>query len=112
MVTQCTEQRDKVWVVGLKVIELGNVHQNIMLYILILGGPNLLSSFGDDSVLVQMVISGGTQWGGEEMWEEFGFWEDRERKDVTRWGRQGRRRDSGDGGSDNGWWEVLNRDIG
>ena len=112
MVAEGAERSDKVRMVLVKFVVLGDVHQEVAFNILVLGGPNLLASFIDNLVLVWVMVSGGARRGSEEVREELGFQEDREREDAMRRGRRGRRWDGGDRGSNDGWREVLYWDIG
>ena len=90
--------------VSLEIVEFRDVHQEIALYVFILGDPNFLSTFVDDHVLVWVVVGGSTRWGGEEVGEELSFQEDREVKGVTRGSRWGRRWDNGNRGGNNRRW--------
>jgi hypothetical protein len=75
--------------------------------------PDLLTAFVDDGVLVGVAVIGdGARRGGEEVWEELGFVEVREREDGEdgsgwTWGG-----DTGDGGFCDGRREVLDWDVG
>ena len=111
MVTQRTEWSGKVRVVGFKVVELWNVHQEISLYVFVLWGPNPFAAFVDNSVLVRVVIGGGAWRGSEEVGEKVRFWEDREAEDATRGSRRGRRRDDSDRGGNDRQREVFYWDI-
>lgn len=78
VVMKGAEGSDKIWVVLVKGIILWNVHQEVVFNIFVLGGPNLLSLFVDDGVLVWVMVSGGAGQGSEELWEELSFGEDEE----------------------------------
>ena len=71
--------------------------------------------FVDDGVLVRVDIIGkGARQGSPEVWEELVLSierDDREGEFLEDRGGRGRRGDSGDGGFDNGGWEILNRDV-
>ena len=111
MVAEGAERSDKVQMVLVKFVVLGDVHQEVAFDILVLGGPNLLASFVDDLVLVQVMVGGGARRGSEEVREELSFREDREREDTMRRGRRGGRRDGADRGGNDGQREVLYWDI-
>jgi hypothetical protein len=91
----------------------GDGEEEVLVNVFILGAPDLLATFVDDSVLVRVVGDGSdTRRGSEEMREELGFWGDREREigeDRSGWSGQG---DNGNGGFNDRWWEVLDGDIG
>ena len=111
MVIEGVEWGDEIRVISLKVIKLGDVYQKVVLYIFVLGGPDLFSLFIDDGILMWVVIGSGAGRGSEEVWEELGFQEDRERKDAVGRSRWSRRRDSGNGGNNDRWWKVLDWDV-
>ena len=67
MVTEGTKWGDEIRVISLKVIKLGDVYQKVVLYVFVLGGPDLFSLFIDDGILMWVVIGGGAGWGGEEV---------------------------------------------
>ena len=90
MVAEGTERGDEVQVVLVEFIVFGDVHQEVVFHVLILGGPNLLTAFVDDLVLVWVMIGGGARWGGKEVREEFGLQEDREWEDAARRSGRGR----------------------
>ena len=112
MVTEGAERGDKVRVVLVEFIVLGNVHQEVAFHVLVLRGPNLFSTFKDDLVLVRVMVGSGARRGSKKMREELGFWEDRKWKDAARRSGRGRRRDDSDGGSDDGRREILDWDVG
>ena len=74
-----------------------------------MGNLNFLAAIVDDSVLVQVMVSGsGTRRGGEELGEVFdlvgkGAWDN----EGGAWGWDGV-----DQGFDDGWGKVLNGDVG
>ena len=90
MVAEGAERGDEVRVVLVEFVVFGDVHQEVAFHVLILGGPNLLTAFVDHLVLVWVMISGGARWGGKEVREEFGLWEDREQEDTVRRSGRGR----------------------
>ena len=111
VVTKGAEGSDKIWVVLVKGIVLWNVHQEVVFNVFVLGGPNLLSLFVDDGVLVWVMVSGGAGQGSEELWEELSFGEDEEWKGMAGRSRRGRRWGSGNRSGDNRQREVLNWDV-
>ena len=111
MVTKGTEWCDKVWMVLVKFVVLGDVYQKVAFDVLILGGPNLLATSIDDLVLVWVMVGGGVGWGSKKVGEKFGFWEDGKREDVTGRSRWGKRWDGSDRGDNDGWQEVLDWDV-
>ena len=88
MVAEGAERGDEVRVVLVEFVVFGDVHQEVAFHVLILGGPNLLTMLIDNLVLVWVVVGSGARWGGKEVWKEFGFWEDGERKDVAGWEKE------------------------
>lgn len=111
VVAQCTKWRDKIQVIGFEVVKFGDVHQEVTLYVFVLWGPDLFFLLVDDSVLVQMVISGGTWWGSEEVQKKVCFREDGETEGTTRRSRWDRGRDYSDRGDNDGQQEVFYRDV-
>jgi hypothetical protein len=83
------------------------------LEVFFLQGPDLLTAFVDDGVLVGVaVVGGGARQGSEEMWEELGFveageWKDGEDGSGWAWGG-----DTGNGGFGDGRREILDGDVG
>ena len=80
-----------------------------------MGTPDLLTAFVDDGVLVGVnVVGKGAGRGGPEMGEELVFGvegDDREGEFLEDRSGRGRRWDDGDGGFDNGRWEIFDWDI-
>ena len=111
MVAEGAERSDKVRMVLVKFVVFGDVHQEVTFDVLVLWGPNLLTAFIDNLILVWVMIGGGARRGSEEVREELGFWEDGEREDVVGRSRWGWGRDSSNGGSDNGRRKVFNWDV-
>jgi hypothetical protein len=113
MVVVGTERCDKVGGVIIKGVVLGDDKEEVLLDVFLLWASDLLAAFINNGVLVQVVgDSSGIRQGGEEIREELGFWVKREwedREDRSRWGRRG---NNGDRSFYNGWWEVLDWDIG
>ena len=59
VVAQGTEWCHEVGMISFKVIKLGDVHQEVPLYVFVLWGPDLFATFIDDHVLVWVVIGNG-----------------------------------------------------
>ena len=89
VVTKGTEWGDKVWVILVEFVVLGDVYQEVAFNVLILGGPDLFTAFVDDGILVRVVVGSGAGWGGKEVREELGFQEDEEREDAMGRSRRG-----------------------
>jgi hypothetical protein len=106
------EGSDKEGGVVVKGIVAGDGKEEVLVNIFILGAPDLLTTFVDDSVLMRVVgDSSGAWWGSEEMGEELGFqgnWEREVREDRSGWGGGG---NGDDGGFNDGWWEILYGDV-
>jgi hypothetical protein len=113
VVAVSTEGRDKKGGVVVKSVVVGDGKKKVMLNIFILGAPDFLASFIDDSILVRVVgDSSGARWGGKKVREELSFRSDGEREvgdDRSGWGWGG---DDGNRSFNNGWWEILDGDIG
>jgi hypothetical protein len=74
MVLVGLEGSDKVGGVVVKGVSQGDIVEEVTLEVFFLQGPDLLTAFVDNSVLVWVAVdSSGARWGDEEMWEEFGF---------------------------------------
>jgi hypothetical protein len=65
---------DKVGGVVVKGIPQGDELEEVTLELFFLRGPDLLTAFVDDGVLVGVAVVGnGARRGSEEVWEELGF---------------------------------------
>jgi hypothetical protein len=107
-----TERRDEEGGVVIEGVVAGDGEEEVTLNILVLWAPDFLAPFVDDGILVWVVSNGGGAGrGSEEVGEELGFWGDGERKVGEDGSGQGRGGDDGDGGFNDGWWEVLVRDV-
>jgi hypothetical protein len=107
-----TERGDKEGGVVVKGVVSGDSKEEVALNIFILGTPDLFTTFVDDCVLMRVVSDGsGAGWGSEEVGEELSFRGDREWEVGEDRGRQGGGGDDGDGGFNDGRWEILDRDI-
>ena len=56
VVTKGMEWGDKVWVILVEFVVLGDVYQEVAFNVLVLGGPDLFTTFVDDSILVWVVM--------------------------------------------------------
>jgi hypothetical protein len=107
------ERHDKVGGVVVKGIVMGDSKEEVMLDVLILGAPDFLTMFIDDSVLVRMVDDGSSVGqSSEEVREEFSFQAKREQEDEEDGSGQGRGSDNGNGGFSNGQQEIFYWDFG
>jgi hypothetical protein len=107
------EGGDEVAGVVVKSIPQGDELEEVTLEVFFLRGPDLLTAFVDDGVLVGMaVVSSGARQGGEEVREELGFVKAGERKDGENGSGRTWGGDMSNGGGGDGQREVLNWDIG
>jgi hypothetical protein len=74
MVAVGTERCDEIGGMVIEGIVSRDGEEEVVLDILVLGAPDFLTTFVDDSVLVQVMGDGsGAGWGGKEVGEELGF---------------------------------------
>jgi hypothetical protein len=107
------EGGDKIIRVVVKGVPQGDKLEEVAQEVLFLRGPDLLTTFVDDSVLVGVAVVGsGARRGSEEVWEELSFVKAGEQED----GEDGSGRTGGgdmsNGGGGDGRREVLDWDIG
>jgi hypothetical protein len=112
MVAVGMERCDEIGRVVVKGIVLRDGEEEVLLYVFFLWAPDLLTMFIDDGVLMRVIGDGsGTKWGSEEMREELGFWGDGEQEVREDRSEQGGGGDNGDGGFNDGQWEVFYRNV-
>ena len=111
-----TERSDKEVGVVVKVSVAGDIVEEVFDEVFFLWNPKLFSTFVDNHVLVQVVVSGsGAGQGNEEVGKGFKLaveWVIDDRGNVFRSGGNGRWGwDGEDRGSNNRRWEVLDWDV-
>jgi hypothetical protein len=98
--------------VVVKVVDAGDELKEVGVYVLLLGAPEFLAAFVNNSVLVRVLVSGEVaSRGGEEVGEEFDFDKEREREDGKdgsgwAWGR-----DTGNRGFGDRRREIFDGDV-
>jgi hypothetical protein len=91
--------------VVVEVVDAGDEPKEVSVYVFLLGTPEFLAAFINNSVLVGVFVSGEVaSRGGEEVWEKFDFNKEREWLGGGRW-------DGGDGGGDDRRVKVFDGDV-